>query len=225
MAPVPSVLPPLNATGTAVLTIATLPLDHHPLTATFAANSSSGVSSSTVVNEVIIPNPRDYTLTSSGPLTLRTEHHGSISVTATSIGGLSDTISITCGSLPIYATCALDPSQVSIANGAAQNVSVKIDTDQVLGYASVDRPLRVVVALLFPCLFFGLPLGRRTTWRALLSLCLLASLASAILGCSGKYPLATPPGTYSIVINGHGQSSGLDRTTTLTLIVISKETQ
>jgi hypothetical protein len=168
---------------------------------------------------VTIPNPRDYTLTPNGSLTLRTEHHGSTVVTATPIGGLSDTVSISCGALPIYVTCEVVPSQVSISNGTPQNVTVKIDTDAVLGYASVDRHLRVVVAVLLPCLFFGLPFDRRKLRLGVFSFCLLAFLASGTIGCSGKYPSSTPPGTYSIVINGHGQSTGRDRTTTMTLIV------
>lgn len=215
----------LDGTGTAVLNTTTLQVGTHPLTAIFAANSNWGASSSAVVNEVIIPNPRDYTLTYNGPLSLRTEHHGSTVVTATPIGGLSDTVSITCGPLPIYVTCQVVPSQVSISNGAPQNVTVKIDTDAVPGYASMDRYQRVVVAVLLPCLFFGLPRERRKLRLGMISLCLLAVLMSGTIGCSGKYPSSTPPGTYSIVINGHGESSGLDRTTILTLIVTPKETQ
>jgi hypothetical protein len=215
----------LDGTGTAVLNTTTLQVGTHPLTAIFAANSNWGASSSAVANEVIIPNPRDYTLTYNGPLSLRTEHHGSTVVTATPIGGLSDTVSITCGPLPIYVTCQVVPSQVSISNGAPQNVTVKIDTDAVPGYASMDRYQRVVVAVLLPCLFFGLPRDRRKLRLGMISLCFLAVLMSGIIGCSGKYPSSTPPGTYSIVINGHGESSGLDRTTILTLIVTPKETQ
>jgi hypothetical protein len=215
----------LDGTGTAVLNTTNLQVGTHPLKAIFAANSNWGASSSAVVNELIIPNPRDYTLTYNGALTLRTEHHGSTVVTATPIGGLSDTVFITCGSLPIYVTCEVVPSQVSISNGAPQNVTVKIDTDAVPGYASMDRRLPVVVAILLPCLFFGLSRDRRKLRLGVISLCLLALLASGTIGCSGKYPSSTPPGTYGIVINGHGQSSGLDRTTTLTLIVTPKETQ
>jgi hypothetical protein len=127
--------------------------------------------------------------------------------------------------LPIYVTCEVVPSQVSISNGTPQNVTVKIDTDAVVGYASVDWHLRVVVAVLLPCLFLGLPFDRRKPRLRLISLCFLAFLASGIVGCSGKYPSSTPPGTYSILIKGHGQSSALDRTTAITLIVTPKETQ
>jgi hypothetical protein len=215
----------LDGTGTAILNTANLQVGTHPLIAIFAANSNWGPSSSAVVNEVIIPDPRDYTLTYNGPLTLQTEHHGSTVITATPIGGLSDTVSMSCGSLPIYVTCEVIPSQVSISNGAAQNVTVKIDTDAVPGYASVGQHLRVVVAVLLPCLFFGLPRDRRKLRLGVISLCLLAFLTTGTIGCSGKYPSSTPPGTYSIVINGHGESSGLDRTTILTLIVTPKQTQ
>jgi hypothetical protein len=215
----------LDGTGTAVLNTTNLQVGTHPLTATFGVTSNWTASSSTVVNEVIIPNPRDYTLGLNGSLTLHTEHHGSTVVTATPVGGLSDTISISCGSLPSYVTCEVVPSQVTISNGTPQNVTVKIDTDAVLGYASVDRYLRVVVAVLLPCLFFGLPFDRRKFRLGVISLCLLTFLASGTIGCSGKYPSSTPPGTYSILINGRGQSTGLDRTTTLTLIVTPKQTQ
>jgi hypothetical protein len=210
----------LNA-GTAVLTTTNLQLGMHALTASFAANSSGGGSSSVVVNEVIVADPRAYTLSSNSPLTLQTEHHGSTTVTATPVGGLSDTVSISCGSLPIYVTCQVVPSKVGISNGTPQSVTVKIDTDAVLGYASMDRHLRVVVAVLLPCLF-GLARDRRKLKLNVISFCLLAFLASGAIGCSEKYPSSTPPGTYSIVINGHGQASGLDRTTTLTLIVTAK---
>ena len=213
----------LDGTGAAVLNTTNLQVGTHPLIATLGDNTNWAASTSTVVNEVIIPNPRDYTLAPNGSLTLRTEHHGSILVTATPVGGLSDTVSISCGALPIYVTCGVLPSQVGISNGTPQNVSVKIDTDAVLGYARVDWPLRVVVAVLSPCLFFGSSFGKRKLRLGVISFCLLAFVTAGIVGCSGKYPSSTPPGTYSIVINGHGQSSGLDRTTILTLIVTPKE--
>jgi hypothetical protein len=89
----------------------------------------------------------------------------------------------------------------------------------------VDWPLRVVVAVLLPCLFFRSSFDKRKLRLGVISFCLLAFLATGIVGCSGKYPSSTPPGTYSIVIHGHGQSSGLDRTTALTLIVTPKATQ
>jgi hypothetical protein len=211
----------LNA-GTAVLTTTNLQLGTHVLTASFAANPSGGASSSVVVNEVIVADPRAYTLSSNSPLTLQTEHHGSTTVTATPLSGLSDTVSISCGSLPIYASCEVVPTQVSIGNGTSQNVTVKIDTDQVLGYASRDRHRLGILAFLVPCLFLGLSFRQRNIKLRGILLGILAFLASGTVGCSGKYPMATPPGTYSIVINGHGQASGLDRTTTLTLIVTAK---
>ena len=104
---------------------------------------------------------------------------------------------------------------------------IKIDTDAVPGYASMDLYRRVVVAVLLPCLFFGLPSDRdkRKLRLRVIALCLLVFLSSGTIGCSGKYPSSTPPGTYSIMINGHGESTSLDRTTTLTLIVTPKESQ
>jgi hypothetical protein len=208
--------------GTAVLTTTNLQLGTHALTASFTANSSGGASSSAVVSEVIVADPRDYTLSSNSPLTLQTEHHGSATVTATPVGGLSDTVAISCGSLPIYASCEVVPTQVSIGNGTSQNVTVKIDTDQLPGYASLDQHLPGVLAFLVPCLFLGLPLGRRNVRQRVIFLGLLAFLASQTIGCSGRYPMATPPGTYSIIINGHSLGSGLNRTTALTLIVTAK---
>ena len=209
----------LDATGTAVLTVTTLQLGTHSLTAVFAGNSSGNTSVSSVVMEVIIPNPRDFVLTSDSPLTLRTEHHGAATVTVTPVGGLSDTVSIRCGAMPIYATCAVVPGEASIGNATAQSVSVKIETDQVVGYASLERRWGVVLACVFPCFLIGLSSGYRGRLRGLMLVLLLAGVAGGLIGCSGKYPLATPPGTYSIVISGHGQTTGLERTATLTLVV------
>lgn len=211
----------LDATGTSVLTTSQLQVGTHSLSATVAANLNWAGSSSSVVNEVITSNPSDYKLTD-GSLTLRTEHHGAIAVTVTPIGGLSDTVSISCGSLPLYVTCQVTPSQVSINNGTPQNVTVAIDTDQIPGYASVNRHTGIEVAVLLPYLLVGLTLRRPNIKVRVILLGFLTFLTGGIMGCSGKYPLSTPPGTYSIVIHGHGQTSGQDRTATLTLIVTAK---
>jgi hypothetical protein len=209
----------LDATGTAMLTVTTLQLGTHPLTAAFAANASGTASTSPVVNEVIVVNPRDFVMTSDSPLTLQTEHHGAATVTVTAVGGFSDIVTVSCGALPLYATCEMVPGAVNVVSGSAQNVSVKIETDQVAGYARLERRWGAMVACVLPCFLLGLPSGYRGRLRALMVVLLLAVFATGVIGCSGRYPLATPPGTYAIVISGHGQSTGLDRTTTLTLVV------
>ena len=218
-------------TGAATLATTTLAIGTHHLTAIFNGNSTLAPSTSAIVDEQI--NPRDYALSAS-TLALHTEHHGTATITATPIGGLSDTVTLTCGSLPLYVTCQVVPTQIDISKSTPQNVLIKIDTDQVLGYARADHPTNVntngiprhlplTLALAAPCIFFSL--NRRRTrhsnpiTRTLTTLCLLAALATAITGCSSKYPLSTPPGTYTITINGHGQTTNLDRTTTLTLTV------
>jgi hypothetical protein len=224
----------LDDTGTAVLTTSQLQVGTHPLTATFTPNTISTSFTSTVVDEVIIPTNSDYKLTTGDSLTLITEHHGTATVTATALGGLSDTVSLTCGSLPQYVTCQVTPAQINITDGTPQNITVYIDTDQVLGYASVTGHANIfshatdtqhsgiALAVLLPCLLIGLPLRRRNIKVSLVALAVLAFLTGGITGCSNKYPLSTPPGTYGIVIHGHGQISGLDRTTTLTLVVTAK---
>jgi Bacterial Ig-like domain (group 3)/FG-GAP-like repeat/FG-GAP repeat len=114
----------LDDTGTAVLTTSQLQVGTHPLTATFTPNTISTSFTSTVVDEVIIPTNSDYKLTTGDSLTLITEHHGTATVTATALGGLSDTVSLTCGSLPQYVTCQVTPAQINITDGTPQNITV-----------------------------------------------------------------------------------------------------
>lgn len=216
----------LDLTGTAVMTTATLQPGTHPLTAVFAANATDEGSSSAVVNEVIVAVvASDYSLSVGTPLTIGKSHEGSTQVTATPAGGLTDTISLSCGPLPQYVTCQIAPGEVAIKGASPQNATVTIQTNQAPKSALLKWRDGVLLAGLLPWLLFPMRAVRRKYLRGLIAMILLAIAAGGMIGCGvhfngfGSGGVSTPPGTYNIVIEGHGTTSGLDRTTTLTLNV------
>jgi hypothetical protein len=111
--------------------------------------------------------------------------------------------------------------------GANQTIpsSIYFDTDAVLGYKSEARaPLGLrtgtALAMLLPLTLLAAPRRRKLLWRStlLMALALTASLFS-LTGCSSLYPPSVTPGTYTITLTGHGQTTGISHQATFTLIV------
>jgi hypothetical protein len=172
------------------------------------------------LSEVILA-PPDFSLGTGGPLTLATEHHGSVSITTTPLNGFSGNVTLSCGTLPPYATCEWSNTSTQVSGGPA-TTQLTIDTSAVLGYASLvapskrGTPAQIAFAGLFLPALCLLYRKRKGLGRPLFLLIALCSILT-ISGCAGKYPGSTPPGTYSITISG--TSGSLQHSTILTLIV------
>lgn len=219
---------PLDQNGVAASTLYPA-AGTYSIVAAYEGDVANGPSESPAVTVTVQPGPPTFSITTSGPIMLQTQHHGAVTVTVTPQNGFSGEVSLACGPLPQYVTCEWDGAgsyngaQMQVAGGAA-SVQLEIDTSAVLGYESSAtasgqpalQPQRYgqgVAALAA----LGLLLFRR--WHRLrIVLCgLVLCVAASLSGCSTKFPPSTVPGTYNIPIVG--TSGAIQNSGGLVLIV------
>jgi hypothetical protein len=215
---------PLDGSGVAVSTIYPA-AGTYSIVAGYEGDGLNGPSESPAVTVTVEAGPPTFAITTSGPLTLQTQDHGSVTVTVTSQNGFSGDVLLGCGNVPQYVTCEWGSPgngavQVHVSGGPA-TVELEIDTSAVLGYGAFANPsgartggygtgAAVASAL-------GLLLFRRRR-RLGVALCgLVLCVAGGVSGCSAKYPPSTAPGTYNIPILG--SSGAIQNSGSLVLIV------
>jgi len=217
--------------GSATIPISNLAPGTHTIAASYSGDINYSPSASVPISVVV--NVSDYTLTTPNPsITLQTEHHGTFPVVATSLGGFSDQIALTCSNLPAHATCL--PINGTLNANSTLTLNLYVDTSDVIGYARLHQPANPLApahpsgsfptqpTLTLTAILGCLALRRRTLGltRSLLGLLLLAALTTtALTGCSGKYPASTAPGSYTFQITATAQNSGVTHTIPYTLVV------
>ena len=220
---------PLSNTATITAATAALAPGTHTITATYPGDPNSNFLPSTSTSLTLIIKPNDYTLTTSTPNpTIPTEHHLAIPLNLTSIGTFADQVTLTCSTLPAWATCTFDQSTLQLTAAGTATTNLTIDTSSVLGYIARNQTPKartsITLALTFPAGILGLFLTRRRKLPLRLTLFVLTTLAATLTltGCTGMIPLSTPPGTYTFNITAHGATTGLTHTLPITLTVTSE---
>jgi hypothetical protein len=208
----------LSATGTATLTTS-FSAGQQSITAVYVPSSTAFLPSTSTLLPLPIAS-QDFTFTTTTPsITIQTQHHSSLQLTLTSIGGFTGPVALGCGApLPIYLTCELPPNAINLTANATLPITLTLDTDEVLNFLAANQPPtrtntanRIAFALLLP--FAALPFAaRRRKLRHLLSLLCIAVICSAVTACTGYYPPSTPPGTYTIPLTATGTSSAFSTT-------------
>ena len=211
-------------------TTSTLAVGTHTLTAVYTPTCAAVIcsllgftgSQSSVVTLVILP--QDFTLNANPPsITIETEHHGSMTLGLTSIGGFAAPITLSCaGTIPEWVTCEFSPQQVVLpAGGTNVPATLTIDTDALLNYKSDARGTGwgrgVVLAGLLPVMLIGF--RRRRGLRGLAVMAVASVMVMAMAACSGQYPAHTTPGTYTVTVQASGQTAGASAPTVHTLDV------
>jgi hypothetical protein len=225
-----------GTTTTVTFTTSALAPGTHSLVAVFGPTVAFGPSQSAPLSLIIVP--QSFTLTLSDPtLTIQTGHHRTETVSLTSIGGLTATFTHSCAALPIYVSCLWAQASVTLPPNGTVSTSLVMDTDQLPGFlTSIDHPANnpgapfmarsmrhgwaaTTAFALLPLTFFGFK--RRRKLSSLLSLLLLATLATTLTACGAdKYPGSTPPGTYIIPITASAISGGTTYTQTVNLTLV-----
>ena len=213
-------LPSTAGTTTATFTTSALAPGTHILYAAFTP--AAGFAPSQSAQFTLVIEPQSFTLTLSDPtLTVQTGHHRSETATLTSIGGLTGTFTLSCGTLPLYASCAWGQGSVTLPANGTVSTSVTIDTDQLLGFlASNTRPTAnpgtpfmarfmrhewaaTTAFTLLPLTLLGF--RRRRNLRSLLPLSSSRPLRATLTACgANQYPYSTTPGTYTVPITAVG---------------------
>ena len=220
--------------GTATLSMSTLAIGTHNIVATYSAGGVYSTSRSGPVAEVI--QPFDFTLNlSSTSLVLPSGDYHSLTATLSPVGGFRDAVVLSCSSLPANAQCVFQPSLTSLATGP-QTVTLIVNTSQIFEFGNQasthnslqnkrfkDHPI-LLAFLLLPLL----PLyksRRKSLYYLSKSFALLIAIGGVaalfgIQGCgSGKLPLATPPGSYTITVVAVDPSTSLTHSADIHLVV------
>ncbi len=95
----------------------------HQITATWAGDDNFAPVSVSAVQHIM-----DYTLTADSSVSIRTGHQGSIAIHINSINGFADTLGLSCGNLPVYATCTFTNSAPGISSGQTIDAQITIAT-------------------------------------------------------------------------------------------------
>jgi hypothetical protein len=168
-----------------------------------------------------------FTLSNNGPIKIASNHYGPVTVTVTPVGGFSGTVLLTCNNMPVHASCKFpNLDQVVPVSGGPASLTFTINTTEVDQYNAKLAPVKlgkrqIALATLFApalCLLF---FARRKSARSGLTRLMLFVLAllplSALAGCAAVYPPSTPPGSYSVIINGNAGPQNIP--TVITLVV------
>ena len=217
---------PLSNTATITAATSTLAPGTHIITATYPGDPNSNFLPATSAPITVIINPNDYALSTptSHPI-IPTEHHLAIPVNLSSIGVFADQVTLACTGLPVWTTCTFDQNTLQLAAGGTATTNLTIDTSSVLRYARNQTPTRtassIAFALTLPAGILGLFLTRRRKLPLRLTLFFLTTLAATLTltGCTGMYPLSTPPGAYTFNITANGTTTNLSHFITISLTV------
>jgi len=206
---------PLNAQGIATFTTSSLAAGTHVITANYKGDINFNSATNSVSMVVTAPN---FSLTASPPsVSLKAGQTASVTITLTPVGGYTGTITLSCGNLPSYVSCAFKPTKL-IADGSnkVQTATLTLSTaGPSAGSATSSQSGNTIAAIaslgMLPSLGLGVWLGwrrRRTRgeWLTVLGVSCVALALSVSIGC-GFRTTETRAGTYTLTITGAASDS------------------
>jgi hypothetical protein len=193
--------------GQAVLTLSTLSVGTHSLTAAYGGDAADQASTSTAVTVTITaaitapPPAADYGLTlSAGTLTVTHGASGSLTISVAPENGFSASLSFACSGLPSGWGCSFAPSTLS----GNKSQSTTMTVSQTSSSRLMPGPSGLVLALVSPLSLFLFGLSgksRRARWM------LLGVFLLALAGCSTSNSSQPAPSTYNVTVTASGTSA------------------
>ncbi len=188
----------LDGTGTANLAISTLAAGVHSLSANYAGDALVSASTGGPITEMV----SDYTMQAQpASLTLSGGQAGMATISVIPLGGSTQTVSFSCGSLPAKLTCAFAPSSVTLDGVDAGVVKVTVGSSVVAASAVTKLNVWGVASTMA---FAGLllPFGRRKKLKRLFgAAAILATFSLFAAGCGSSNSTPATPQTATYVIN------------------------
>jgi hypothetical protein len=205
-----SVALPLDGSGVAAFSTATLAAGTHPITAVYGGDANF----STVTSSIVSQRVEDYTIVvMPASVTIRTGHSAKFTITTTPLGGFSSPITLQCANLPQYASCDFEPPTVT-PNGAAITSKLVVKTEM---FQAQVRPRHekypwnpgwpVTILAAAGMVFFAALRPRAFLRPAMLWGAVTVVALITLTSCAGIPPAAilkTPPGDYTITVNSSG---------------------
>ena len=201
---------PLDGSGVAAFSTATLAPGTHPITALYSGDANFPTVTSPIVSQRV----EDYTIVvMPASASIKTGHSASFMITTTPLGGFSSPVTLQCTNLPQYASCDFEPPTVT-PNGAAITSKLVVKTEMFQAQVRQQRerfpwnpgwPVTILAAagMVFLAAFRPRAFRRPAmVWSAITVVALIT-----LTSCAGIPPsaiLKTPPGDYTIIVNSSG---------------------
>jgi hypothetical protein len=229
----------LNSSGQAAYSTSSLAVGTHSLTAAYGGDTNFAASTSSAVSvTVTAPVPPDFTISlSTATASVNPGGTATSTISIAPSGGFNSQVSFACSGLPAYTTCSFSPATVTPIGSAAVSTTLTLATN--VSTASIReshqpngrRPASGETSLALILLgLSGLVSQRRKgsgfRWRTLLSVLLLAGVATAVVACGGggnssggstATSTTTPAGTSTVTVTATAGS--LSKTATFTFTV------
>ena len=201
---------PLDGSGVATFSTATLAAGTHPITAVYSGDSNF----STVTSPIVSQRVEDYAITvMPASASIKTGHSASFMITTTPLGGFSAPVTLQCTNLPQYASCDFEPPTVT-PNGTAITSKLVVKTEMFQAQVRQQHekypwnpgwPVTILAAagMFFLAAFRPRAFRRPAMLWGAFTVVALITLTS----CAGVSPsaiLKTPPGDYTIIVNSSG---------------------
>jgi hypothetical protein len=216
----------LGASGQASITITSLALGTHTLTATYPAGTIFGSSASSPIQETILPSSSTVTLFPS-TITIHSGQQSTVAVQLSSVGLFAGPLTLNYGALPQYASASLSPSSVSLTQGGAGTATLTLNTAAKIANASVQSPprpgIRIVPSVFAAMVILLLPFGtvRRKRLLQIFSLALVGLMIQSLAGCTNRYYEVNlvASGTYQVAVTATDSNQN-SATSSVTVVVV-----
>jgi Glycoside hydrolase family 44/Bacterial Ig-like domain (group 3) len=200
------------ASGKGLLTLSTLSVGNHSLSAAYSGDAADSASTSNVVTVTITaaqsPSPApspDYGFTlSSSTLTVTQSTPGSLTVKVAPENGFSAALSFACSGLPSGWGCSFAPATLSGSTPQSTTMTVSTTSSR-----WIPAPTGLVLALVSPLPLFWLGLGDKSP-KARWVLLFVFALALAGCGTSGntsQQQQQEQSSTYNVTVTASGASA------------------
>lgn len=218
----------LNADGVATIN-PQLSNTSYTIIANYSGDAVHAPSSSVAVT--VTGNPTDFDIAvNPSTITMATGQNATITVKIIANAGYADTVGLGCSTLPAGVNCHFANNTVNLTSGATQSVQLTVDTNNPLsGGSSAMNSRRGASDLTLACLFlpaglfFGLGFRRFRKRHSVFYttiLCILASGALLVAGCSGGFTQSSAtPGKYVFQVTGLGVNSNVAHYQPVTLTI------
>jgi hypothetical protein len=172
----------LDATATATLAVKDFAAGTHNLSASYSGDAVLLASTGGPISELIA----DYTIQAQpSSLTIVAGQSGSATLNIIPLGGSTQTVQLSCGTLPADITCSFSPTSVTLDGVTAASVKVTVNSSPTTARAEIKRRLWGAASTL---VFAGilLPFVRRKRLKTVLGVAVLLVVALAGVGCGSS---------------------------------------
>lgn len=205
----------LDATGTATFAVSTLTPGQHNIFANYSGDTVLQASSGGPLTATI----SDYSVQAQpSTLTVGPGQSAATTLAVLPIGGSTQTIQFSCGTLPANLTCTFSPAKVTLDGTDVAPVKLVIGNANTTASLVTNKSLIGVGGSIAFALML-VPFGRRRRLKWLLIIGALVLVPFSVTGCGGSGNSSfAKKGTYAIDVN-MSANGGITRATTIVVTV------